>query len=184
MGRDKKWTNELKGELVKFFEEAEKAGSKSVLKNSEEFAKKYDNLTPSQVKTAYYKFYEISQQANNKEIANRWSNQENEELLNAIDSRNGTLAEIFEKHAQKYNRTHNNVSQHYYFLLRQMKKNNNKSNNNNKKTNQEQRRSTQNTWTKKTKVEEIEKLTRMIKRLPMDKIESLQNIVSGINKKA
>jgi hypothetical protein len=179
MGRDKKWTNELKGELVKFFTEAEDAGNKSVLKNSEEFAKRYENLTPSQVKTAYYKFYEEAKRKDYEHatVANRWSNKENDDLLKAVSRKKGTLAEVFENHARLYGRTHNNVSQHYYFLMRQNAKR--------KEKNIKEQGSVMknNQWTKKTKAKEIEKLTKTIQRLPLDKIESLYNIVSAINKK-
>ena len=179
MGRDKKWTNELKGELVKFFTEAEDAGNKSVLKNSEEFAKRYDNLTPSQVKTAYYKFYEEAKRKDYEHatIANRWSNKENDDLLKAVNRRRGPLAEVFEHHANLYGRTHNNVSQHYYFLMRQKAKKEKKI------TTGQGSAIKNNQWIKKTKATEIEKLTKTIQRLPMDKIESLYNIVSAINKK-
>ena len=182
MGRNTKWTDELKNEMVKFFTEAEKAGNKSVRENSEAFAQNYDNLTASQVKTAYYKFCEnANKTSDGNNNSARWSKKENNELLNAVKNKNGTLTNVFESFAKTHNRTSQNVSQHYYFLMRQENKQNN--NTTNKKSNQNNK-TQNNQWTKRSRADLIERLNKSIKRLPIETIENLQSIVNAINKKA
>ena len=184
MGRNTKWTEELKSEMMQFFKDAENAGNKSVVENSEAFAKKYDNLTASQVKTAYYKFYDVANATNETPNRNRWSQKENDMLMKEIKNKKGTLTDVFENFAKTHNRTTQNVSQHYYFLMRQnnkvesqntQQKNNKMQSNNKTQTNQ---------WTKKNKTESIEKLSKSLKRLPVETLESLYHIVNAMNKKA
>jgi hypothetical protein len=54
-------------------------------------------------------------------------------------------------------------------------KNNKMQNNNKMQTNQ---------WTKKNKAESIEKLSKSLKKLPVETLESLYRIVNAMNKKA
>lgn len=178
MGRNTKWTEELKNEMMQFFKNAENTGNKSVVEISEEFAKKYDNLTASQVKTAYYKFYETANTASNTPNKNRWSQKENDMLMKEVKNKKGTLTDVFENFAKAHNRTPQNVSQHYYFLMRQENKNTVSKQNNPNKSN------VTNQWSKKTKAEEVEKLSKSIKRLPIETIESLHHIVSAMQRKA
>lgn len=65
MARQTKWTDTLKKELLDFFKEEMKNGNTSVNKNAEMFAKKHKDLTPTQVRVAYYKFANADKYAEN-----------------------------------------------------------------------------------------------------------------------
>lgn len=191
MGRNTKWTEELKNELLGFFKEEEK-GNKSVNEIAETFAQKYGNMTASQVKSAYYKFYNDNNTKNGQKVDGRttWSNKENEMLLKAVQNKKGTLTSVFEEFAKNTNRSAQNVSQHYYFLMRSSQNQNNANNNSKKNDAKPQKLNAkqQNNNASKNKSQQYQfdfsALMKGIKKMPPEAIQGIYHIVNASNKDA
>jgi hypothetical protein len=195
MGRNTKWTDDLKREMFDFFTEAEKNGNQSVLKIAEEFSKLHEDITPSQVKSAYYKFSDM--QKKTELHTDAWSETEDIELLNAVENRNGTLTAVFEDFARTHRRPTNNVSQHYYYLLRhgknemlkqkfekpeKVEKTNKQSNTNITKNSEDNKSNPQIIRVKRGHAEiDMKSLIKNIKKMPKETIASISHIVESIN---
>lgn len=192
MGRNTKWTEELKKEMFNFFTEAEKNGNQSVLEIAEEFSKLHEDITPSQVKSAYYKFNDMQKKATLH--TDSWSETEDIELLNAVKNRKGTLTAVFDDFARTHRRPASNVSQHYYYLLRHGKdevlkqktrktnKHYRNSETNITKNNENNKSNVQIIRVKKGHAEiDMNSLIKNIKKMPKETIASISHIVELIN---
>lgn len=138
MAKKTKWTDDRRKELMDFFKTKMAEGSTSVNQNAEDYAKVHNDVTPSQVRVAYYKFANEKKYAKNatkrkqqnvavakpvetKTYKNgRWTHKENMELLNAVENKGyDSLLEVFSRYSEMSGRNPKNVSQHYYILKNQ-----------------------------------------------------------------
>lgn len=145
--KNTKWNEDLKNEMFDFFEDNTTKNGYSVKQNSDAFAKLHPEITASQVKTAYYRFYKeldnmpkkdtvkkntVKKNGESKKMVNKkiiekktgsWSNTENKQLLKMLENRgNQTMQAVYEKFSQKTGRPIKNVAQHHYILTKSKEK--------------------------------------------------------------
>ena len=186
MGRNAKWTDELKKEMFSFFKEAEKKGNQTILETAEKFSKMHEDITPSQVKSAYYKFSEMQKKAALNTDA--WTEEEDVELLNNANNRKGTLTAVFDDFAKNHRRPASNVSQHYYYLLRHGKdkkieqKINKEKHSATAKIDNNEKSKAQIIKVKRNHTEvDVNSLIKNIKKMPKETLASISHIVELIN---